>query len=471
MSGPVVVEGAGAAPVVGAVHRRWSLLVCSTAVFLVMLDGSIVNVALPTIGAGFGAGTAGLQWIVDDYLLVVACGLLTAGALGDRYGRRRVFRAGLVIFGIASAAAGLASGMPALIAARMVQGLGASMLPPSSLAIIADTLRDRSERARAMGTWGAVSGLAVASGPLLGGVLIAAAEWRAIFWCNIPVILVALLLTRRHVSESRAVRPRPLDVPGQVLAAATLGLLTDAVIQAPARGWTSRASLLMFAGSGLALIAFLAVESRRRDPMLELGSFSNPTFTGAASIATLALFAISGFTFLSTLYLQEVRGDGPLGAGLTLLPATAMVLPCAPFAARLTARHGPRRPVVIATAALTAGLLLLALGGRHPSLGFLALAYLAVGAGTGMVSSPLTTTTVSALPPDQGGVAAGVTGTARQIGAVLGVAVLGSLVAGAAPHRLAPASELAATLRPGFAVAAAATAVAGVVSLIALPHR
>lgn len=464
------------APVAGSfAARRWSLLVCSTAVFVVMLDGSIVNVALPTISSAFGTGTAGLQWIVDGYLLVLACGLLTAGALGDRYGRRRVFRTGLVLFGLASAAASLAPDLPALIGARMLQGLGAALLPPSSLSIIASTFPDRRERARAMGTWGAISGLAVASGPLLGGVLIAAAGWRSIFWANVPVIAAALLLTRRYVSESSAKRPRRLDPAGQVLAAATLGLMTDAVIQAPTRGWMSPTTLLLFGAAVVALAGFLTVEHRRREPMLALGFFRDPAFSGAAAIATLALFAISGFTFLSTLYLQDVRGDGALAAGLALLPATAMVLPAAPLAARLTARYGPRRPAVIAAASLTTGLILLTRVGQHQNPWLLAVAYLAIGAGTGMVNPPVTTTAVAALPPEQAGVAAGVTGTARQLGAVLGVAVLGSLLTGSATaHHLAypvTGSGFLSAQHAGFTAAAAATALAGLIGLLALPRR
>lgn len=442
--------------------RRWSLLVCSTAVFVVMLDGSIVNVALPTIGSALATGTTGLQWIVDAYLVVLACCLLSAGALGDRFGRRRVFRIGLALFGVASAAASVAPTLATLVAARMLQGLGAAMLPPSSLSIIATTFPDRAERARAMGTWGAVSGLAVASGPLAGGVLIASAGWRSIFWINLPVVLAALVLTKRHVSESRAVAPRRLDPFGQVLAAGTLGLLTDAVIQAPARGWTTPITMALFGIAAAGLAGFLAVEHRRREPMLALGSFRDPVFSGAAAIATLALFAISGFTFLSTIYLQEVRGDEALLAGLTLLPATAMVLPGAPLSARLTARYGPRRPVVIAAASLSGGLLVLTQVGEHTSTWLLVIAFLAVGAGTGMVNPPVTTSAVSALPPDQAGVAAGVTGTARQLGAVLGVAVLGSLLTG--PDYLS-------AQHAGFAAAAAAAASAGIVALRTLPCR
>jgi EmrB/QacA subfamily drug resistance transporter len=448
--------------------RRRSLLVCSSAVFIVMLDGSIVNVALPSIGRALGAGTAGMQWVTDGYLLVLACGLLSAGAAGDRFGRRRVFQIGLVVFGLGSLAAGLAPDLPSLVGFRMVQGLGAAMLPSSSLSIIANTFPDRKERARAMGTWGAISGLAVASGPLFGGVLVALAGWRSIFWINVPVIAVVLFLTRRYVLESAARTPRRLDLAGQVLAAGGLAALTGALIQAPARGWTSPSSLATFGVAVAALAGFLVLESRRREPMLALGFFADRAFSGTAAIASLTYFALNGFTFLTTLYLQNVRGDSPLTAGLSLLPATAVIAIAAPLSARLTAHHGPRRPALVATATMSAGLLLLTHATPHQGFALLALAYVGVGIGVGMVNPPVTTTAVSALPPSQAGVAAGVTGTARQVGGVFGVALLGSLVATA--RRTAGPSFIRAS-HVGFAIAAGAVTLAGLIALFTLAPR
>jgi MFS family permease len=270
----------------------------------------------------------------------------------------------------------------------MLQGLGAAMLPPSSLSIIASTFPDRKERAAAMGTWGAISGLAVAAGPLLGGILVALAGWRSIFWVNVPVVAAAVLLTRRYVTESAAPAPRRLDLAGQVLAAAGLAALTDALIQAPERGWVSPASLAVFGVAVAALAGFLVLESRRREPMLALGIFADRAFSGAAAVATLVFFALNGFTFLTTLYLQNVRGDSPLMAGLSLLPATAVIVIAAPLSARLTARHGPRLPVLAATVAMTAGLLLLSHAGPREDFALLALAYLGVGIGVGLVNPP-----------------------------------------------------------------------------------
>lgn len=465
-----------ALPAPTAIDRgRWlSVLVCSAAVFVVMLDGSIVNVALPTIAASLHTGTAGLQWIVDGYLLVLACGLLTAGAVGDRLGRRRVFRTGLIVFAIASSGASLAPDLATLVGFRMLQGLGAAMLPPSGLAIIANTFPDRHERARAIGVWGAVSGVAIASGPLMGGVLVAVAGWRAIFWVNVPVLAVALLGTIRYLAESRASHSRRLDLPGQILAAIGLAALTDAMINAPDRGWAAPITVITLAAAAATLVAFVAVERRRAEPMLPMGYFTDRRFTGAAMVAVLALFAVNGFTFLSTLYLQDVRDYSPLEAGVSLLPATAVMLPLAPLSGRLTAARGPLIPLVVATTSMALGLLALTRTGPDAGLPGIALAFLAVGVGMGMVNPPLTTTAVSALPPAQSGVAAGVAATSRQVGAVCGVAVAGSILAYTSGSHSARANSPAATAallhasNLGYAACGVAAVLAGIVSILTM---
>ncbi|WP_426502962.1 MFS transporter [Dactylosporangium sp. McL0621] len=346
------------------------------------------------------------------------------------------------------------------------------MLPPSGLSIIANTFPERKERAAAMGTWGAISGLAVASGPLLGGILVTTLGWRSIFWVNVPVIALAILLARRHIDESAAARRPRFDLAGQILSATSLAALAAGLIQAPQRGWTSPAILGLLGLAAAALIGFLALEHRRADPMLALRFFTNRAFSAAAAIATLMYLALNGFTFLTTLYLQNVRGESPFVAGLSLLPSTAVITLAAPVSARLTARYGPRPPVLAAAAMATAGLLLLTLARDHQGVALLAVAYLGVGAGAGLMNPPVTTTAMTALPADQSGVAAGVTGTARQVGSVLGVALVGS-VAVSGPDRTAHMTNAASALlihtsHIGYAIGAGATAMAGLVALVAL---
>lgn len=423
--------------------RRLSLLVCSVAVFVVMLDGTVVNVALPVLGRRFGAGLSGLQWVIDAYLVVLAGLLLTSGAAGDRLGRRRLFRSGLVIFTVGSAACSLAPSLGALIAFRTIQAVGASMLPPTSLSIIAGTFPNRRERAQAMGIWGAVSGLSTASGPLLGGLLIHLIGWQAIFWVNVPIGISGFLLAGRYVEESRAVRPRRVDLPGQIFAGAALVLLSYGLIQAPEHGWRSPLIVSLLGASLVAAAAFVVIELHRAEPLLDLRFFTHRAFSGAAAVATLVFVCLTSFTFISTLYLQNVRGDSPLAAGLSLLPATGIVVLVAPLSGRLTGRHGPRLPVLLAAGSIAAGMAVLATAGVHESYGRLFVGYLLVGIGVGLVNAPITTSAVSALPPDYAGVAAGVTGTARQVGSVVGVTLIGSVVVGRYHSLLARGSGVA----------------------------
>ncbi len=414
------------------------LACCSLSLFIVSLDATVVNVGLPAIQRDLHASVSGLQWTIDAYALVVASLLLLSGSLGDRFGRRKMFQIGLVIFGIGSLACSLAPSLGALIAFRMVQAVGGSMLNPNSLSIITSVFTDRQERARAIGVWGGVFGISAASGPIIGGLLVDTIGWRALFWINIPVVILASLLAIRTIPESRADRPRRVDPPGQFLTIALLASLTSAIIEGPNDGWTSPLIACLFAVAVVSLAALITVERRRWQPLLEVRFFRSPPFSGAASIATLAFLILAGFLFLNTLYLQEVRGDSALMAGVSTLPATVIIALVAPLSGRMVAARGTRLPLTGAGILLAAGALILA--GDQPSSPYLLLAagYLLLGLGFGLVNPPITNTAVAGMPVAQAGVAAAVASTSRQTGNVLGVALVGSLVTTRYHRLLAP---------------------------------
>lgn len=401
------------------------------------LDNTIVNVALPVLQKQFHASVAQLQWVADAYLLVLAALLLLAGSLGDRFGRKRVLMTGLVLFGAGSLACSLATSLPLLIGFRMLQACGGCMLNPNSLSIISATFRDPRERAAAIGFWGGVVGISTAAGPILGGALIDAIDWRAIFWVNIPVVAAALVLLAMYVPETRSERPRRFDPAGQALAVVILGALTYGIIQGPSDGWTSAPILACFAVVVAGAMAFVAVELHQRQPLLELRFFRSPPFSGATAIATLAFVVLAGWLFLNTLYLQEVKGYTPLMAGVAALPATVVIAAVAPLSGRLVGRRGARLPLVSAGVFLTAGAAMLMAVKPGTSYIYLAGAYLLIGLGFGSVNPPITNAAVSGMPLSQSGVAAAVASTARQVGSVLGVAVLGSVVSSQMHSRLA----------------------------------
>jgi EmrB/QacA subfamily drug resistance transporter len=371
---------------------------------------------------------SGLQWVIDAYLLVLACLLLLSGSLGDRFGRRRMFIIGLTVFGIGSLLCSLAPTLPLLVVARILQAVGGSMLNPNSLSIVSSVFTDRRERAGAVGVWGGVFGLSAAMGPILGGVLIETLGYRSIFWVNIPVCVVAAVLAWRLVPESRSERPRRLDPPGQVLAVIVLGALVYGIIEGPTDGWTSPVIVGSFAAALAALVAFVKVEQRRDEPLLELRFFRSPPLSGAAIIAVLGFVILAGYLFLNTLYLQEVRGDSALVAGLSTVPATVIIALVAPLTGRLVGRRGARSPLVAAGMFLAAGTAVLAFDTPNVDYGYLAAGYVLLGLGFGLVNPPITNTALAGMPPPQAAVAAAVTSTSRQVGSALGVAVLGSVV-------------------------------------------
>lgn len=408
-------------------RRRLVLSICCMSLLIVSLDVTVLNVALPAMQSDLHASTAGLQWTIDAYTLVLAMLLMLAGSTADRIGRKKVFMAGLVVFTLGSLLCSLAPNLELLVAARMMQAVGGSMLNPVAMSIITNTFTDSRERARAIGVWGAVVGISMAAGPLLGGLLVESVGWRSIFWINLPVGLVALLATLRHVPESRAPEPRRPDPVGQLLVIALFGPLTYAIIQAPEAGAEVSAP---FAAVALAALAgLLWYERRRAEPLIDLRFFRSAPFSGATVVAVSAFAALGGFLFLSTLYLQNVRGLDALHAGLWMLPMAVPTFLCAPLSGRLVGSRGPRLPLLISGAAITVSGLLFAVFEAETSDVTLFLGYVLFGVGFGFVNAPITNTAVSGMPRGQAGLAAAVASTSRQLGQTLGVAVIGAVLA------------------------------------------
>ncbi|MEU6066008.1 MFS transporter [Streptomyces sp. NPDC047082] len=428
-------------------RRQLVLAVCCMSLLIVSLDVTALNVALPSMQHELDAGTSGLQWTIDAYTLVLASLLMLAGSTADRVGRKRVFMAGLIVFSLGSLLCSLAPSLDTLIAFRMLQAIGGSMLNPVAMSIITNTFTDPRERARAIGVWGAVVGISMAAGPLVGGLLVESVGWRSIFWVNLPVGLAALLLTLRYVPESRAPKARRPDPVGQLLVIALFGSLTYAIIEAPSSG---PGTVAPFAAVALAaLLGLLWYEPRRDEPLVELRFFRSVPFSGATVIAISAFAALGGFLFLSTLYLQNVRGLDALHAGLWMLPMAVPTFLCAPLSGRLVGSRGPRLPLLIAGLAMTTSGVLFAAFEAETSDATLFAGYVLFGIGFGFVNAPITNTAVSGMPRAQAGVAAAVASTSRQLGQTLGVAVVGAVLAsgvGASPYR----DVFVSAARPGW---------------------
>ncbi|MFL6074999.1 MAG: MFS transporter [Mycobacteriales bacterium] len=435
-------------------------------VFMVIMDATIVNVALPALGHDFGAPVADLQWVVDGYTVIFAGLLLLAGGLGDRYGSRRMFRAGLVVFGVTSLACGLAPSLLVLIGARLCQGVGAALLLPSSLALLQASYRDPQVRARAIGAWGAVGGAAAAAGPLCGGLAVASVGWRGVFFVNLPVAAVGWRLVQRGVPETE--RPesarRGLDWPAQTAGVLALVALTLAVIESGRKGVLgtplvpAAAVVAVLAGAG-----FLALERRSAAPMLPLGLFRSRELSAATGVGTLMNFSFYGVLFVMSLYLQHVRGMSPLLTGVALVPQTAMVAAGSWLGGKLTGRYGPRPPMVLGMLLGAAAFAGLALAGAHTPYLYLALPMAASGAGISITMPAATAAVVEAAPTGRTGVASGALNAARQVGSALGIAVLGAL--------LGAGAGFVAGMRVGMLVASAAYLLGAGLAVLCRPSR
>jgi EmrB/QacA subfamily drug resistance transporter len=409
-------------------RRLLVLAICCASIVVVVMDISIVTVALPAIRRDLDVSVSGLQWTIDAYTLVLASFLVLAGSTADRVGRRRVFQVGLAAFGLGSLLCGLAPGIGWLIAARVLQAVGGTMLNPVAMAIIADTFREPAERARAIGVFGAMSGLALAVGPVLGGALVDGFGWRAIFWINVPIVAAAIVCTALFVPESRAPRARRFDPVGQLLVVLLLGSVVHAIIGSERSAWTSPVILGLLAVAVLSAVGILGYESRRTDPLLELRLFRSVPFSAAILMAFFALCAFGAFLFVTTQYLQSVRHLSALAAGLCLLPVGVLVVVLSPFTGRVVGSRGPRLPLVVSGVALAlGGGTSLWLGPATPLPVVLAV-YLLFGVFMGTVNPPITNTAVSGMPRSMAGVAASLASAGRQTGTTLGVAIAGTVV-------------------------------------------
>ncbi|MEW2294303.1 MFS transporter [Streptomyces sp. NPDC006743] len=407
---------------------RTVLLVMCTGYFLVLLDVTVVNVALPRIGAALGTGVAGLQWVVDGYALALACLMLTSGTAGDRYGHRRVVLAGFAVFGAGSLACGLAPGVPVLVVARIVQGVGAALLLPGTLAVVGRAFPEDAARARAIGLWAGVGSLALPAGPLLGGVLVDGLGWRAVFLVNVPIVLVALVRSARVLDESRESAAPPLDLPGMLLGALLLCATTYAFIQG---GRSGPGAPRVAAAAVIALFALAALgiaETRRGESaMLPTALLRRPAFAAANTAAGIMNLGTLGTLFVLTLFLQTVQGRSALQAGLVLLPLFAPLAVIAPFGGRITSRTGARLPAAAGLLCAAVGLALLARAAPHSSFPVLLPALLLWGVGLGVLTLAVVAAAVASVPGERSGLASAVNNTARQTGGAIGIAVAGAV--------------------------------------------
>ena len=414
----------------GRSARRWTLVAMSLGFAVVQLDISVVNVAIKSIGSALGGGVSALQWVVDAYTIGFAAFILTAGALGDRIGARRVFVSGFFGFMVASVACGLAPDLGVLVGARAIQGIGAAVLVPSSLTLLNHAYTEPAARAHAVGLWLAGASLALSGGPLIGGVLIATLGWRAIFFINVPVALTGIYLSRRYATETSQSADRGVDVGGQVLAVLTLTALVLATIEGGARGFGSPLVLGGFALAAAAGAVFVAVEARGTRPMLPLQLFQNRTFSVTAGMGLLMNIAFYGLIFVFSLLFQREQGLTPLQTGLALAPIMVAITIANLLAGRIDQRFGPRRTVAVAIVVVAIACAALLGVGASTAYGAMVVQLTAIGAAVGSIIPVITSELLGSVDRTRSGVAAGTLNTLRQTGSAIGVALFGSLLAG-----------------------------------------
>jgi EmrB/QacA subfamily drug resistance transporter len=454
-------------------RRWWTLVAVSLATFMTYLDNNVTNVAIPTIQHSLHLSVAGLEWVVSSYILVFAALLLAGGKLADMYGRRRLFFAGLIIFTLASLGAGLAGSGAVLIGARLVQGLGAALLVPSTLAIIVATFDDVRERTTAIGVWTAIGAMALAFGPLIGGFISQHLHWGWIFFINVPIGLATLVIGAASIRESRdTTAGRHLDLPGLITSAVALFALTYALIEGHDRGWTSPVIAGAFALAAASAVLFTLVESRSRQPMIELRLFRSGAFSGGVGIMMLWAFGIFGIYFFTSIYLQQVVGFSPTEAGLAFVPMALCLALFASIGGQLAARVGAHRLVALGLALNAVGLYLFARLGADATFASLMPGFVIFGAGSGLMNVPLTTAVIGALPRERSGIASALLNNSREVAGLLGITVIGAVLRSrqgtALHHGSSPAGAYLNGYHAGLAVTIALVAVGVVVGYLAL---
>jgi len=454
--------------------RRWLTLVAvSLATFMTYLDNNVINVAIPTIQRSLHLSVAGLEWVVSGYVLVFAGLMLVGGRLADVYGRRRIFLTGLAVFTLSSLAAGLATSGGMLIAFRAVQGLGAALLVPTTLAIIIATFDDVAERTRAIGIWTAIGALALGFGPLIGGFISQNFRWGWIFFINVPVGVVTFAMAVAWMAESHGrSASRRLDIPGLTASAVTLFALTYALIEGHSRGWTSSQILASFAVAAVGAVAFAGIEGRSRFPMVEVSLFRSRVFSGGTLVMMMWAFGIFGIYFFTSLYLQGILGFSPVKAGLAFVPMALFVAVFAGVSGPVANRIGAHWTVALGLAVMLGGLVLFARQGLHASYAGLMPGFLLFGAGSGLMNAPLTSAVLESMPAGRSGVASALLNASREVAGLLGITVIGAVLSSregvALRHGTAPAPAFLDGYHAGLAVTLALTAAGIVVSLIAL---
>lgn len=408
--------------------RTLVLAAVCAGMFMMQLDATVVNVALPEIGAELHSSVQGLQWVVDAYVLPLACLLLIGGRLGDLYGHKRVFIVGLATFGIGSGLCAVADSTAWLIAARALQGIGAALELPATLAILTHAYTEPRQRAQAIGIWIGVAGTSLAIGPVLGGALVDGLGWQSVFVINLPLVLLAIVIAGRFVRASADRVVGGLDLPGQLLGTATLGLATYAAIEGRVEGWGSTLIASLFAASLISLVAFIAIERRAANPVLPLALFRNRAFAGASACGFLMGFVLFGLLFTFALFFQGTQGLSAFDAGLRFLPLSIAFIVTAPLTGRVMDRIGYRLPMALGLMCVAIGALLLLHVQSDTDYSIMAVSFVIMGVGYGLTSTPMAAVLMGSVPARQAGMASSVSNTSRQAGGVFGVAILGAIL-------------------------------------------